>query len=75
MDVRKKNVQNTANDHETSKSEKANEEKDKGCIFFQETFLNSTSGEKWVRCMSCLKWAHEECARVDPVINYDFCSL
>ena len=54
---------------------KTNEEENAECIFCQETFLNSASGERWVRCMSCSKWAHEECAGVDPVINYDFIRL
>jgi hypothetical protein len=51
MDVHKKNVLNVANGHETSKSEKTNEEENAECIFCRETFLNSASDERMVHCM------------------------
>jgi hypothetical protein len=68
----RKNVQNTANEHETCNSENTNEEEYAECIFCHETFLNSASGDRWVFCMSCSKWAHEKCAGVGPIINDDF---
>jgi hypothetical protein len=78
MDVYKKNVQNTANEHETSKSENTNEAEDAECLLCQETYLNSSRGARRFRFISCSKWAHEESARVDTVINddciCDFCS-
>ncbi|KAJ4428088.1 hypothetical protein ANN_24102 [Periplaneta americana] len=34
------------------------------------------SGEGWARCMSCMKWAHEEFSGLDPVADDDFiCGL
>lgn len=58
IDVHKRNVHNSANEHETRKSENTKEEEDMECIFHQETFLNSAGGERLVHCMSPSKWAH-----------------
>jgi hypothetical protein len=66
MDVNRENVQNTANVHETSNSENINEVEKADYISCQQTFFNSASGDRWVQCMLCLKWAHEEYARIDP---------
>lgn len=56
----------------TRRQEDAQEEEDTECIFCQETYLNSASGEGWARCMSCSKWAHEECAGLDPEVDDEF---
>jgi len=31
------------------------------CIMCQESFSESRPGEKWVQCVKCLLWAHENC--------------
>jgi len=31
------------------------------CIVCGEPYSNSRSREKWIRCMACSKWAHQEC--------------
>jgi hypothetical protein len=78
MDVHKKNVQKTANVHETSTSEKAKEEENAECIFCQKNLFNFVSSDRWVHCMLCFQWAHEDHATVGPLINDDimcgFCS-
>ena len=50
----------------------ANEEEDAEFIFCLETFMDSDSNEKQLCCMLCLKWVHEDCAGVDPLIYDDF---
>ncbi|CAH2004356.1 unnamed protein product [Acanthoscelides obtectus] len=35
---------------------------DEECLFCNESFKNDIHGEQWIRCMSCLGWAHELCA-------------
>ena len=31
------------------------------CIMCQESFSESRPGEKWVQCVKCMLWAHENC--------------
>jgi hypothetical protein len=54
-----------------NRSKNTNEEEDEECLFCLETFLNSASGDRWVCCMSCSKWTHEECVGIDPLIKDD----
>ncbi|KAJ4446268.1 hypothetical protein ANN_12962, partial [Periplaneta americana] len=35
-------------------------------------YLRSTGGEGWIRCSSCLEWAHEECAVFEDDGSDDF---
>ena len=35
------------------------------CLVCAEPFSNSRPGEKWVRCMMCRLWSHEECPNGD----------
>lgn len=37
-------------------------EEDAMCIFCQIPFSEDVRGEEWVKCQSCSKWAHVECA-------------
>ncbi|CAH2016379.1 unnamed protein product [Acanthoscelides obtectus] len=46
---------------------------DEECLFCNESFKNDIHGEQWIRCMSCLGWAHELCAATkEGQIVYDF---
>ena len=72
MDVLKENIQDTANGHETNKSENMYVEENAVCIFCQEDFVNSASVERRFRCTLFSKWAHERCAGVDPLTSDDF---
>ena len=35
------------------------------CLVCGEPFLNSRSGEKWVQCVVCRLWSHEDCTNGD----------
>lgn len=45
-----------------SKTEISDDEDDTACIFCNGLFSRSKPNEKWIRCSSCNKWAHCECA-------------
>ncbi|KAJ4452100.1 hypothetical protein ANN_03616 [Periplaneta americana] len=56
-----------------SSEENLDDEEDAECIFCQENIHSiSASGEGWARCMSCMKWAHEEFPGLDPAADDDF---
>ncbi|CAH2016502.1 unnamed protein product [Acanthoscelides obtectus] len=49
---------------------------DEECLFCNESFKNDIHGEQWIRCMSCLGWAHELCAATKEgckIYICDFC--
>lgn len=58
-----------------SSSEEDND--DAVCLFCSDTYLRSHSGEGWIQCSKCLKWAHDDCAGVDDddcdAFTCDFC--
>jgi hypothetical protein len=72
MDARNENIQDTANEHERSKSEYTYVEEDAVCVFCQGNFLNSVGVERRFLFMSFSKWAREKCAGVDPQKSDDF---
>jgi len=37
------------------------DEEDWPCLVCCEPFVNSKSKEKWIKCVECGKWAHEDC--------------
>ena len=41
------------------------------CRFCVEPYSNSRTGEKWIKCLSCKDWAHEE--RALPGKNFFLC--
>ena len=50
---------------ESKKAKSKNESSDEDewfCLICVEPYSNSRPGEKWIKCMSCKDWAHEECA-------------
>lgn len=46
--------------------ETSQEENDCECFYCNELYSNSAAEEGWVRCASCLQWAHEACAGIEP---------
>lgn len=40
-------------------------ENDTRCIFCDGEFLKSSSGESWIACSRCERWAHEKCTAYD----------
>jgi hypothetical protein len=48
-----------------AKVKNVNEEETAQRTLYQDTFLNSASGDRCVHCMLHLKWARGECARID----------
>jgi len=51
------------------------DEEDVCCIYCNEPYKSSKSGEQWIRCCSCTGWAHELCAGYDNTAAFvcDMC--
>lgn len=50
------------------------EGQDAECMFCSSLFSEDKCGEKWVMCMMCDLWAHQECAGYDKgVYICDYC--
>lgn len=47
------------------RDQSSDEDEEWPCIICAEPFANSRSKEVWIQCISCLKWAHEECTPGD----------
>lgn len=43
---------------------------DEDCLYCNEPYKNDIHGEKWIRCIKCVRWAHELCAGVDNFKTY-----
>lgn len=68
-----KNKSEKSKDESTSSSES---ESDPDCLICGESYINSVSGEGWIKCSGCLQWAHEACSGVEEVEDdfiCDFC--
>lgn len=75
-----RNDDNSSSENDSSLVEDSSSEDDDGdssCMYCDELFSNSKSGEGWVRCAACLNWSHEACADVEDEDDHyvcDFCS-
>ena len=51
------------------------EEENPECIYCTSRFVHSKSGEQWIRCDACHKWAHEDCAALSDNEKFvcEFC--
>ena len=49
---------------ESQKIDSSDEEDDCYCIICFEAYQNSRPGEDWIKCQSCVNWAHEQCTDV-----------
>lgn len=51
------------------------DEEDVSCIYCNEPYKLSKSGEQWIRCCNCTGWAHELCAGYEntAVFECDMC--
>ncbi|KAF0705195.1 tigger transposable element-derived protein 6-like, partial [Aphis craccivora] len=47
------------------------------CLYCNEPYKNDIHGEKWIRCIKCVRWAHELCAGVDNYKTYtcEMCAM
>ena len=45
---------------------------DTRCIFCDGEFLKSSSGESWIACSRCERWAHEKCTAYDSQSKNEF---
>ncbi|KAG5895697.1 hypothetical protein JTB14_021390 [Gonioctena quinquepunctata] len=64
----KKNLDGRKGKKNTSRGKKSNtqqemssEEEECYCIICLSPYSESRSGEKWIQCITCKQWAHEEC--------------
>ncbi|KAG5882926.1 hypothetical protein JTB14_012653 [Gonioctena quinquepunctata] len=67
----KKNLEGRKGKKNTSRGKKSNtqqemssEEEECYCIICLSPYSESRSGEKWIQCITCKQWAHEECTVV-----------
>ncbi|KAJ8957115.1 hypothetical protein NQ318_007330 [Aromia moschata] len=56
------------------KTDSSDDEEDSLCIVCLEAFSNSESGEEWIQCRACKKWAHVHCGGDDPLYTCVHCS-
>ena len=43
------------------------------CLICVEPYSNSRAGEKWIKCVSCAEWAHEECTPAGKIFVCQNC--
>nr|CAH7753507.1 unnamed protein product [Callosobruchus chinensis] len=41
---------------------------DTECFYCNNLFSEDHAGSKWIRCVKCQRWCHEECASVEKDI-------
>lgn len=51
------------------------EDEDAACIYCNELYNQSCPGEDWIRCQTCKKWCHTECAGVSKRCKQFICEL
>ncbi|KAJ3661556.1 hypothetical protein Zmor_005947 [Zophobas morio] len=51
------------------------DEDDPACIFCNELYTVSKSGEMWIQCQKCRKWSHTECAGLVRKAKQFICDL
>jgi hypothetical protein len=47
----------------------------KSCLYCNEPSTNDRSRERWLRCRTCMNWAHNECAGISPSLTEFVCEL
>jgi hypothetical protein len=45
------------------------------CLYCNEPSTNDRPRERWIRCRTCMKWAHNECAGISPSFTEFVCEL
>lgn len=43
------------------------------CVICGDTYENSASGEEWIKCNSCTKWAHDMCTEGNDIFQCPAC--
>ena len=51
--------------HQKQYDDSSDSDEEWPCLICGDTFANSRSREKWIECIICKKWAHEECTTGD----------
>ena len=46
------------------------DEEDEMCLVCVELYSNGRPGEKWVQCIQCKGWAHEECSDIGFALTF-----
>lgn len=50
-------------------------DEDVACLFCNDTYKRSRSGESWIRCQHCHSWCHSECAGVPKRVKVYICDV
>ena len=40
------------------------------CIFCARNFCDDCNGDKWVQCLSCRDWCHEDCEEIENIVVF-----
>lgn len=51
------------------------EETREACVFCNELYIDSKSGEGWIQCLHCKGWAHEACSNAEENDDHFVCDL
>lgn len=51
------------------------DEDDACCLFCNDAYKRSRTGEIWIRCQQCNAWAHSECADVSKKTKIYICDI
>lgn len=55
-------------------SDSDSDDPDTECLFCNSKYSDDGSGEQWVQCMKCKRWAHELCGAEDANFTCPMCS-
>ncbi|KAG5889685.1 hypothetical protein JTB14_033613 [Gonioctena quinquepunctata] len=61
LDGRKGRKNTSRGKKSNTQQEMSSEEEECYCIVCLSPYSESRSGEKWIQCITCKQWAHEEC--------------
>lgn len=52
------------------KSSSSESEDETECLFCEESYRSSVTGDDWVQCTQCRRWAHEKCTKSSNLTFY-----
>ncbi|KAL1510085.1 hypothetical protein ABEB36_004740 [Hypothenemus hampei] len=62
-------------DDSTDESPDRSQNENGKCFYCLGLFSEDVHGEKWIQCVSCRRWAHEECSGIEDVADFYVCEF